>query len=651
MMIRDSGSPFLVFYLRPVGTIHQILKQYWGFDKFRPLQEDIIQSVLAGNDTLALLPTSGGKSICFQVPALVKDGLCLVISPLIALMKDQVYNLDQKGIKAVAIHSGLSSRQVDTLLDNCVYGNMKFLYISPERLASEEFRVRMAKMKISLLVVDEAHCISQWGYDFRPPYLQIAEIREKLKNVSVIALTATATPEIVDDIQEKLLFRVKNVLQKSFVRQNLSYVVRQSNSKERAMLDILNKVNGAAIVYVRNRKKTKQYADFLKAHKIKADFYHAGLEPNERSKKQDSWMRNKTRVICCTNAFGMGIDKPDVRLVIHMDLADSIEGYFQEAGRAGRDENKAFAVQLVEPQDVFDLDKRIKEGYPSVDFIKETYELLCSELRIAYHSGINQAYNFDLGGFADKHKLNAIKVLSALKLLQQHELIYITDSVYSLSQIKAVADKEVIARFLAENKTREALVKFVLRTSEGIFEDYVSVDEQAIAPRLKITPDETITQLQLLDKFGIFSYRPRKNKPQIIFLQNRIKKEDLRLDNLFILKRKEDLEKRLKAVKYYITENNYCRTRLLVKYFGETISEDCGICDVCVARKKSGLSAEEFSKVIAGIEAELRNSPLQIEQLNSLLKVRKEKLITAIDYLSDAGRIDRNDKGEIQLAE
>lgn len=630
-------------------NIHQILKQYWGFEKFRSLQEEIITSVLSGNDTLALLPTGGGKSICFQIPALAMEGLCLVISPLIALMKDQVYNLNKKGIKAVAIYSGLPFRQIDTLLDNCVYGNVKFLYISPERLASEDFRMRMVKMKISLLAVDEAHCISQWGYDFRPSYLKIAEIREKLKNIPVIALTATAIPEVVEDIQEKLLFRKKNVLQKSFVRKNLSYVVRQSMNKEKAILDILNKVNGTAVVYVHNRKKTKQYSDFLNKYKVKADFYHAGLQPDERSKKQDDWINNKTRVMCCTNAFGMGIDKPDVRIVIHMDLVESIEAYFQEAGRAGRDEKKAYAVQLIEPRDIIELDKKVKEGYPSIDFIKDVYESLCIHLRIAYNSGINSNYDFDLANFSDASKLNPLKALSALKILEQHELIYLTDSVYSLSQIKAIGDKEVIAKFIAENKSQEALVKFILRTSEGIFEDFVSIDEQSIAPRLKITVDETITQLKALDKYGIFRYQPRKNKPQIILLQNRIKKEDLRLDNSFIQRRKIDLEKRLKGMRYYITENNYCRTRLLVKYFGETIEDDCGICDVCVARKKSGLSRDQFSKMVLEIESELENSPITIEQLNNKLKIKKEEFNTVIDYLSDMGRIVRNEEGEIQL--
>ena len=630
-------------------NIHQILKQYWGFDKFRPLQEEIINSVLNGKDTLALLPTGGGKSICFQVPALAMDGLCLVISPLIALMKDQVYNLNKKGIKAVAIYSGLPLRQIDTLLDNCIYGNIKFLYISPERLASEDFRVRMQKMKIKLIAVDEAHCISQWGYDFRPPYLKIAEVREKLKHVPLIALTATATPVVVEDIQAKLLFTSKNVLQKSFVRNNLSYVVRQTMNKEKTMLDILSKVKGSAIVYVRNRKKTKEYSDYLNKHKVKADFYHAGLQPNERSKKQDDWISNKTRVICSTNAFGMGIDKPDVHLVIHMDVAESIEAYFQEAGRAGRDEKKAYAVQLIEQAVISQLDKKIEEGYPSVDFIKEVYNALGIHFRMAYNSGINENFDFDLGAFAEANKLNPLKVVSTLKLLEQHELLYVTDSVYSLSQIKAIAGKDVIANFLTKHKDLEPMVKFILRTSEGIFEDYVNVDELAIAPRLKIGAEETIRQIKLLDKFGIFSYLPRKNKLQIIFLQNRVKKEDLRLDNSFIEKRKNDLEKRLKAVRYYITENNHCRTRLLVKYFGEIIKDDCGICDVCVARKKSGLSAEAFSKIVAGIEDELKTSPLALEQLNHKLKVKAEELNTAIEYLSDAGRIGMNKNGEIEI--
>lgn len=631
-----------------VQNIHGILKQYWGFDQFRPLQEDIIQSVLKGKDTLALLPTGGGKSICFQVPAMAMEGMCLVISPLIALMKDQVYNLNRRDIKATAIYSGLPARVIDTLLDNCVYGKIKFLYISPERLASEDFRVRMLKMKISLLAVDEAHCISQWGYDFRPQYLKIAEIREKLKNVPVIALTATATPNVVDDIQDKLLFKQPNVLQKSFVRKNLSYVIRQTINKEQAMLDILTKVKGSAVIYVRNRRRTKEYSDFLNRNKVKADFYHAGLEPNERSRKQEDWIKNKTRVICCTNAFGMGIDKPDVRTVIHMDLAESVEAYFQEAGRAGRDEKKAYAVQLYGQKDLKELDEKIKDGFPTVDFVKEVYQGLCTYLRIAFQDGIGRSYDFDMGHFSDTQKLNPVKVMSALKLLEQQELFFMSESVYQLSQIKCVCPKETLAQFQEKNKKLEPVIKFILRTSEGVFEDFVAIDEQAIAPRLKLSLEELIEQLNALHKFKIFNYQPRKNKPQITFLQNRVKKEDLLLDRDFINKRRTGFEDRLKAVRYYVTEQTICRTRLLVKYFGEAISEDCGICDVCAAKKKSSLSADQFSKIVSAIENELHVAPLTVVQLSEKLKVKQEELNTVLGFLLDKGKTETTAEGKIK---
>ena len=629
-------------------NIHGILKQYWGFDNFRPLQEEIINSVLAAKDTLALLPTGGGKSICFQVPAMAMDGMCLVISPLIALMKDQVYNLNRKGIKATAIHSGLPARVIDTLLDNCVFGKIKFLYISPERLASEDFQVRMLKMKISLLAVDEAHCISQWGYDFRPQYLKIAEIREKLKNVPVIALSATATPDVANDIQEKLLFKQHNLLKKSFVRKNLSYVIRQTPNKEQAMLDILSKVKGSAVVYVRNRKRTKDYSDFLNRHKMNADFYHAGLDPNQRSRKQDNWIKNKTRVICCTNAFGMGIDKPDVRTVLHMDLAESVEAYFQEAGRAGRDEKKAYAVQLYGQSDLTELDKKLKEGFPSVDFIKDVYQGICTYLRVAFQDGINRSYDFDLAHFADTQKLSAVKAMSALKILEQQELFYLTESAYQLSQIKCVCSKEALAQFQEKNKKMEPVIKFILRTSEGIFEDFVSIDEQAIAPRLKITLEELIEQLGQLHQFKIFNYQPRKNKPQLIFLHNRVKKEDLLLDREFINKRREGFEKRLKSVRYYVTEHTICRTRLLVKYFGENVSEDCGICDVCAAKKKTSIGSDEFSKIVGAVENELQASALTIEQLREKLDIKQSELNTVLNFLLDKGITETTAEGKIK---
>jgi ATP-dependent DNA helicase RecQ len=630
-----------------VSVIHHLLKQYWGFNAFRPLQEDIIQSVLQGKDTLALLPTGGGKSICFQVPAMAKEGLCLVISPLIALMKDQVQNLSKKGIKAAAVYSGMPYRDVQTLLDNATNGAYKFLYLSPERLATDEFRLRLQHLHISLLVVDEAHCISQWGYDFRPPYLRIAEVREQLKNVPVVALTATATPKVVDDIQEKLLFRGRNVFRKSFVRGNLSYVVRQTINKEQTLLDILNKVKGTGVVYVRNRKKTKDCADFLNRHGIKADFYHAGLPPDVRTQKQDAWLQGKTRVICCTNAFGMGIDKPDVRLVVHLDLPDSPEAYFQEAGRAGRDEKKAYAVQLLEKSDVLALDQKLKDAFPESDFIKNVYDDLCKELRIAYHSGLNESFDFDLGSFSAARKYNPVQVLSALKILEQQKFIYLSEGVYQPSQIKAYASKDVLYKFQVEHKALEPLVKFILRTSEGVFEDYVSIDEQAVASRLKTTAAKVIEQLNTLDTYQIFKYRPRKNNPQIILLLGRVKREELRLDEKMIAERKADYQARLDAMRKYVTNTNTCRTRLLVQYFGETPPEDCGICDVCVARKKAGLTPKEFAHTMKNVEHVLKQKPLQPAMLYQALNIKKEDLHTVLEYLFEAGRIDKTEEGAI----
>lgn len=631
-----------------MSRIHQLLKQYWGFDAFRPLQEDIIQSVLKGNDTLALLPTGGGKSVCFQVPALALDGLCLVVSPLIALMKDQVQNLNNKGIKSAAVHSGMKYREMQTLLDNCTYGNYKFLYISPERLATDDFRLRIQQMKIGLLAVDEAHCISQWGYDFRPPYLRIAEVRNQLKNVPVIALTATATPKVVDDIQEKLLFRSKNVFRKSFVRHNLSYVVRHTINKPASLLDILQKVKGSAVVYVRNRRKTKDFSDYLKKHGVKADFYHAGLEPELRSKKQEAWINGTTRVICCTNAFGMGIDKPDVRLVVHMDLPDSPEAYFQEAGRAGRDEQKAYAVQLIEKSDTVNLQEKIKEQYPESDFIKEVYDAICKDLRIAYHSGLNESFDFDAASFSAAHKWNPLQVLSALKILGQQKFIYLTEGFYQPSQLKAIAGKDVLYKFQVEHKNLEPLIKFILRTSEGVFEDYVPLEEESVAPRLKLSVTKVTEQLHALQRYGLFSYRPRKNTPQVVLLQHRVKREDLRLDENSIAQRKEEYAARVKAMQNYVTEMNTCRTRLLVQYFGETTTQDCGICDVCVARKRAGLSATEFSLVTQQIENELQQNPLLPHDLYQKLNFKKEHLNTATEYLLEAGRIVKNEEGELQ---
>ncbi len=627
-------------------NIHSILKQYWGFDSFRPLQEDIIHSVLAGNDTLALLPTGGGKSICFQVPGMAIDGMCLVISPLIALMKDQVQNLNSKGIKATAIYSGLQSRTIDALLDNCMLGKVKFLYISPERLATDDFRARMQRMNIRLLVVDEAHCISQWGYDFRPPYLQIADVRAALGKVPVIALTATATPDVVKDIQDKLQFKKPNVFSKSFVRANLSYVVRQTLDKEKALLDILSKVKGSAVVYVRNRKRTRQYAELLNKHNIKADYYHAGLEPNERSRKQEAWIKNKTRVICCTNAFGMGIDKPDVRSVIHMDLADSPEAYFQEAGRAGRDEQKAYAVQLCTGDDVTDLDEKLNDGFPTIDFIRQVYEDVMQHLVVALHDGMEKSYEWDLSAFSRSRNYNPAKVDSALKILEQQQVLYVSENAYSVSQIKCISSKEALSLFQQQHKKLEPVVKMVLRTSEGVFEDFVAIDEDAMALRLKFTADEVMQQLTQLHGYKIFSYIPRRNKPRITLLQNRVKKDALRLDRDFINRRKADYEKRLKALRRYITDNTVCRTRQLVSYFGETTADDCGICDVCVDKKKN--TSADFYTIAKAVENVLQQNALTVAELGKAVAINTANLQPVLDFLIDKGNLTTTPDGKLK---
>jgi ATP-dependent DNA helicase RecQ len=628
--------------------IHEVLKQYWGFDKFRPLQEEIITSVLQGHDTLALLPTGGGKSLCFQVPALVQEGLCLVISPLIALMKDQVKALEQKGIRAAAVYTGMGYRQIDNLLDACVYSDYKFLYISPERLMTDEFQTRMERMKISLLAVDEAHCISQWGYDFRPPYLKIAEVRDKLKRVPVIALTATATPQVVDDIQSKLHFKQPNVFKKSFVRKSLSYVVRQATNKNKALLEILGKVPGSAIVYVRSRKKTKEFADLLNKHQLKADFYHAGLDPLQRSLRQDNWMNNKTRIICCTNAFGMGIDKPDVRLVLHLDLAESLEAYFQEAGRAGRDESKSYAVQLLDEDDLYDMDRKLQDGFPSIDLIRNIYDALCLHFRIAYQSGAGRGFDFDLRGFAESVSISNMRVQGVLKILEQQELIYITSSLNQTSQIKVIADKDVLHRFQTTNAKLEPLVKFILRTSEGVFEDYVSLEEEAFASRLKLSVADIAAQLTMLEKFGIVSYKPRSEKPQIIFLKNRVKKEELLIDRQFIKQRKDDFENRLKAVKFYVTESSICRNRVLVNYFGEEPDADCGTCDICLEKKRKNPAATQFTQTVQALEKELKTSPLTMDELKTRLNINATEFKQALDFLLDHGKIKRTATAGLQ---
>ena len=629
-------------------TPHEILKQYWGFDHFRPMQEEIVQSVLDGHDTLALLPTGGGKSLCFQVPAMCMDGICIVVSPLIALMRDQVMNLNQRGIKAIAIHTGLPKGEIDRLLNNAVFGDIKFLYVSPERLGTEDFKVRVKDMKVNLIAIDEAHCISQWGYDFRPAYLKIIALRELLPNIPIIALTATATKPVVKDIQDKLLFTNGKVFQKSFVRHNLSYVLRKADDKNQQLLDILKKVKGSAIVYVRSRRKTKEISDYLKRNRISADFYHAGLDNDERSKRQTAWITNKTQVIVCTNAFGMGIDKPDVRSVIHIEPTESIEAYFQEAGRAGRDEQKAYAIQLTTPADNEDLLKSKTEHIPSYKEVKEMYDSICGEANIPFNTGVGRLFDFDLSVYAKKHDYSPIKVMNVLKLLESQELLFVNEGFQSSARIKVVVGKDVLYKFQVEHRNFEPLIKMILRTCSGVFEDYVNFNEAAIGTKVKLSGPETVSTLQRLNDLNIFSYIPRREKPQIELLQNRMKKDELILDKKFIEDRIEGFKERIESVRAYLANTTICLSRYLVQYFGETDSEDCGICSVCLSKKKEALSNLEF-ETIANTILEMVKEPMTFHDIDINIDASMEKNKEVIEWLTDNGKIGRTEDGRIFL--
>jgi ATP-dependent DNA helicase RecQ len=627
---------------------HDILKQYWGFDRFRPMQQEIVQSVLDRRDTLALLPTGGGKSLCFQVPAMCMDGICIVVSPLIALMRDQVSNLHQRGIKAIAIHTGLPKGEIDRLLNNAVFGDIKFLYVSPERLGTEEFKVRVKDMKVNLIAIDEAHCISQWGYDFRPAYLKIAALRELLPDIPLIALTATATKPVVIDIQEKLLFKDGRVFQKSFARHNLSYVVRKVDDKNTQLLDILRKVKGSAIVYVRSRRRTKEISDYLRRNRISADFYHAGLDNDERSKRQSAWINNQTQVIVCTNAFGMGIDKPDVRSVIHIEPTESIEAYFQEAGRAGRDEQKAYAIMLTNASDAEDLLKSKTEHIPTYREVKEMYDSICGEANIPYNTGVGQLFDFDLSAYAKKHDYSPIKVMNVLKLLESQELLFLNEGFQSSASIKIIVGKDVLYKFQVEHRNFEPVIKMIIRTCSGVFEDYVNFNEAAIGSKLKLTASDAIATIQRLDALGIASYIPRREKPQIELLQNRIKIDELILDRKFIEGRIEGSKERIDSVRGYLANETICLSRYLVQYFGETDSEDCGICSVCLSRKKEALSSIEF-ETIANTILEMVKEPMAFHDIDININASIEKTKQVIEWLTDNGKIARTEDGRIFL--
>lgn len=631
------------------GNIHFILKQFWGFEHFRPLQEEIIQSVLNGKDTLALLPTGGGKSICFQVPGMAKEGICVVISPLIALMKDQVANLKKKGIQAICIVSGMDKREIDILLDNCVYGQIKFLYISPERAVTPLFRERFKRMKVNLLAIDESHCISQWGYDFRPQYLRIAELRELKPNVPLLALTATATPKVVDDIFEKLAFKTKNLLQKSFKRDNLTYFVIKEEDKLNRLLRIVKKTEGSGVVYFRSRKKTQTSSDFLNRHQFTSTFYHAGLNMAEREQRQNDWIENKYRIITATNAFGMGIDKADVRFVVHLDLPDNLEAYFQEAGRAGRDEKDAYAVILWNEEDILHLEQQFEINFPDEESIKRTYTALGNFCKLATGAGEESIYDIEPMDFFKTFSIPPALGFSCFKILELEELITFTEAMHTPSQVKFIAGNEDLYNYQLSNPTMDQFIRLLLRSYPGLFDELVKINEFDLAKKSGLSLELVIKNLQQLQKLELLTYIPKAGTPRIIWTKNRIHERDFKLSPLFYQRKKTAAEK-LASVKKYVQHHDVCRSTFLLDYFAEKEDYRCGKCDVCLALNKYELSNIEFENIQKDLEKLLSKSTLSLEEI--ILQTtnhREDKVRKVFRWLLDNEHLLENTEGKYFL--
>lgn len=581
------------------------------------------------------MPTGGGKSITFQVPALVMEGICIVVTPLIALMKDQVDNLRRVGIKATAVYSGMTRQEIITQLENCIFGDYKFLYVSPERLGTEIFLAKLQAMKVCLLVIDESHCISQWGYDFRPSYLKIADIREQLPGIPVLALTATATPGVVNDIQERLHFREKNVFQKSFARSNLAYIVRQTDDKINSLIHILNKVQGTSIVYVRNRKKTKEIATFLQQAGISADFFHAGLNRDEKTIRQNRWKNNECRVIVSTNAFGMGIDKPDVRLVVHMDMPGSLEEYYQEAGRAGRDEQKAYAVALCSGTDSAKLKKRLADEFPDREYIYRVYEALGNYFQIAVGFGMDTVHDFSLANFCSAFKLSLLQAHHALKILELSGYIEYTEEIDNASRLVFTATRDELYKYLHQDKRTDEVIQIILRSYTGLFADYVYINEALIATRANTSQQEVYDILIGLSKYRIVHYIPHKKTPLIVYTRTREEQKYLTIPRSAYEERKDRFESRIAKVLEYMNEKQLCRSRMLLAYFGEKDAKDCGGCDTCLAKNDSGLSNKEFNAIREELLKQLTAHPYPVKNLTEILSFPTDKTITVIRYLAD----------------
>ncbi|MDG1916587.1 MAG: RecQ family ATP-dependent DNA helicase [Flavobacteriales bacterium] len=625
----------------------EILKQYWGYDSFRSKQEEAIHSVLDAKDTLTLLPTGGGKSICFQVPALMMEGICIVISPLIALMNDQVTALKAKNIRALAITSGMSFSEVDIALDNCIHGNYKFLYLSPERLESEMVQQRLKKMNINLLAVDEAHCISEWGYNFRPSYLRIAEIRE-ITNAPIIALTATATPLVTKDIQEKLKFTDDNIISTSFFREELSYVVLKQDDKDSKLIQILNRVKGTSIVYCRTRKETKRVHQLLSEYGISSHFYHAGLDVLDRASKQKQWQLNHVRVMVATNAFGMGIDKADVRLVIHNHLPFSLEAYFQEAGRAGRDRKLAYSILLYNDLDIHNLNKQISDHYPEIDVVRNVYQQMANFFGIAIGDGKHQEFQFHINEFCERYNLNQLQTYNVLKLLEKEDYIKLSEAIHQPSRVYIKVSHTELYQFQIANKQYDLLLKILLRSYGSLFDNFTKIQENIIAKRTQLTTQEVKDFLFKLEKMDILDYIPQNSNPKLLLLKTRVDSKHISLSKETIETRKANEEAKAASVIQYASNQYQCRSSVLQKYFGEENKERCNKCDVCLERNKLKINDQEFDDIMKAIEKLISQKPMYIDDIiMSIVEFREDKMVNVLQFLSDNGQIAFNDEQKL----
>ena len=623
-------------YLRCI----EILKEYWGHQHFRPLQWDIIESVIHKKDTVALLPTGGGKSVCFQVPAMVLDGLCVVVTPLVALMKDQVMQLNKKGIGAIAIHSGMTKREIDIAIGNCIQKKLKFLYLSPERLQTEMLLAKVHLMNIGLIAVDEAHCISQWGYDFRPSYLKISSLTELVPEVPIIALTATATKKVVEDIAEKLNLFKPVYFQKSFERKNIAYMVLREESKLNRMLKIARTIKGSGIVYVRNRRLTQEISHFFIQNGISANFYHAGLTSDERDKRQEEWISNKTQIIVCTNAFGMGIDKPDVRFVIHYSSPDCVENYFQEAGRAGRDENKAYAVLLYEESDRHELERQVEASFPPMHEIKRVYQGLSNYFQVAVGVAPEKSFDFDINEFSNTYNLKVGIVFNAMKLLERDGYIALTEEINMPSRMKFLVNKNVLYDFQVYHFKYDEFIKLLLRSYGGIFDNYVNINESDLARRGRLKKEEVIDYLKKLDGHKILNYLPQKSIPQLHFTASRKDAKSINLSKEVYIDRKVQALKKMNAMLNYAESKLECRNVLLLQYFEEKNPQSCGHCDVCILRKKTQLSNMDVQKMSEKILAILLKKPLTVKELiDNFTQFNENEALEVLNWLQEINEV------------